>query len=51
MPPYNIGIYYKTLIGLHKVTILSRIRTLTLSLGLPRQRLTNLKQLTSNRIN
>ena len=43
--------YITKLINLHKVTILSRLRTLTLSLGLPRQRLTNLKRPTSNRIN
>ena len=51
VPSHNTWIYYKTLIKLHKVIILSRIRTLTSGLGLASQRLTNLKWPTSNRIN
>ena len=43
--------YITKLIKLHKVTILSRLRTLKSSLGQLRQTLTNLKRPTSNRIN
>ena len=30
MPPCNTGMYYKTPIGLHKVTIFARIRNLNI---------------------